>query len=232
MRLVFCLLISSFLFLPDFLFQANFSMASRERWAPKERGIPSACPAQCASSCFHVSFPSALPLTSCASPFYSKAKNGLSGEHRGCHPWLWGSPGRFKFLAPCDWSVSLGKKLSWRFENQPKKRSGDCCHVPSASLAPAIAESRAEVCSPLLRWARLVPFQYSPQEPAYPGLPPRQQKSLWSWECTPCGQRHCSPPAPALTIPWSWPGLWPWGPCLWELGSNRVPRGRRGPGYV
>lgn len=26
--------------------------------------------------------------------------------------------------------------------------------------------------------AGLVPFQYSPQEPAYPGLPPRQQKSL------------------------------------------------------
>lgn len=114
-RLVFCLLISSFPFLPDFLFQANFSMASRERWGPKERGIPtvpSACPAQCASSCFHVSFPSTLPLTSCPSPFYTKAKNGLSGEHRGCHPWLWGSPGWFKFLAPCDWSVSLGKKLS------------------------------------------------------------------------------------------------------------------------
>ena len=50
-RLKFCLLISSVPLLPDFLFQASFPMASRERWGPKERGVPtvpSARPAQCA----------------------------------------------------------------------------------------------------------------------------------------------------------------------------------------
>lgn len=113
MRLVFCLLISSFLFLPDFLFQANFSMASRERWGPKERDIPtvpSACLAQCASSCFHVSFPSALPLTSCPSPFYTKAKNGLSGEQR-VPPMAIGQP----------WTVQVSGTL--RLVSQPWKET-------------------------------------------------------------------------------------------------------------
>ena len=73
--------------------------------------------------------------------------------------------------------------------------------MPSACLAPAIAGSGAEACSPLVSWARLVPFQYSPQEPAYPGLPPCQQKSLWSWVCMPCGQRRCSLPTPGSPSP-------------------------------
>lgn len=57
-------------------------MASRQ--GSKERGVPtvpSACPAQCASS-VSLSLSASL-LTSCPSPFYTKAKNGLSGEYRG-----------------------------------------------------------------------------------------------------------------------------------------------------
>lgn len=48
---------------------------------------PSACPAQCASSCFHVS----SPLARCLSLFYTKAKNWLQeGVKQQCsHPVLW-----------------------------------------------------------------------------------------------------------------------------------------------
>lgn len=77
--------------------------------------------------------------------------------------------GRFKFPASCDWSISFGKKLSRRFEEQPKKGSKDYGCVPSACLAPAMQE----VWSSLVSCARLGTFQSSPQEPAYPGLPPR-----------------------------------------------------------
>lgn len=171
---MFRLLVGSFPLLPHFLFQASFSTASWERQGPKERGLHTApwwlpnpvciflLPCLSSLSC---------PPYQLSEPFLHQSKEWPQGGVKRVPPVAVGQPcatGRFKFPASCDWSISFGKKLSQRFEEQPKKGSKDYGCVPSACLAPTMQE----MCSSLVSCARLGPFQSSPQEPAYPGLPP------------------------------------------------------------
>lgn len=103
-------------FAPDFLFLASVSLASWEGQGPEEKGLQTASQRLPSSVCiFMLPCPSlSWPPCQVSKPFPHQSKEWpLEGAKRvpsvakGQF-----ATGHFKILAPCDWSISLGKKLS------------------------------------------------------------------------------------------------------------------------
>lgn len=188
---------------------------------------PSACPAQCASPCFHVSFASAVPLASCSSPFHTKAKNGLGGSEEGA---TCGSGAALCYWTLRFWHPVIGQSVLERnclegLINNQRKGARTVAVCPLLAPLPPFRRQR---CAALVSGARLVPFQSSPQEPADPGLPPSWQEESGSGTCMPCGRRRNTPTSPSPDNPTELAQTLALGAHLWEHGNSRAPRGWRG----